>query len=157
MDSWRHREAFKGPIHKFFICSHVPWGPAKGREAEWSGPEMLEERLGTVALGRELREQLPGSRCWLIPHIATAILLRQTPLSERHQTQGKQQPHPQVILCPTLWCLCLTADYRVTKGFSPRPRSLVVWNRLTKACSDIWHYLTPSDITRGGSRKKKQW
>ena len=48
-----------------FICSHLPWAyRAEGGQSE---PEMLEESLGLVTLGRELEEQP-----------AEAIVLRQT-------------------------------------------------------------------------------
>ena len=40
-----------------FVCSHLPWALAEGGQ---SGLEMLEENLGLVVLGRELKEQLPG-------------------------------------------------------------------------------------------------
>ena len=44
-----------------FVCSHIPWAPAEG---EQSGLETLEKSLRLVALGRELKEQLPRSlRC----------------------------------------------------------------------------------------------
>ena len=43
-----------------------------------SGLEMLEERLGMVALRRELRGQLPGSLFWVILQKAGATILRQT-------------------------------------------------------------------------------
>ena len=35
-----------------FICSHLTWAPAEGGQ---SGLEMLEESLGLVDLGRELK------------------------------------------------------------------------------------------------------
>ena len=59
-ESWSYREPFKEPTHKFHLQSLI-LGSSKGRGQ--SGLGMLEESLGTVALGRELREQLPGSQC----------------------------------------------------------------------------------------------
>ena len=43
-----------------FVGRHLPWVLA---EAGLSGLETLEESLGLVALGRQLKEQLPGSLC----------------------------------------------------------------------------------------------
>ena len=37
---------------------------------------MAEESLGLVALGRELKEQPPGSLCRVIPHSTESIFLR---------------------------------------------------------------------------------
>ena len=42
------------------ICSHLPWALAEGG---LSGLEMCEDNLWLVALGKELKEQLPGSLC----------------------------------------------------------------------------------------------
>ena len=45
-----------------FHMQPLTLGSGKGGGGR-SGLVMLEERLGAVALGRELREQLPGSQC----------------------------------------------------------------------------------------------
>ena len=45
-------------------------------EVGQSGLEMLEESLGLMALGRELKEQPPGSLCLVISLTAEAITLR---------------------------------------------------------------------------------
>ena len=61
-----------------YFCSHLPWSQAEGGK---SGLEILEESLGLVVLRRELKEQPPGSPCWVIPNTAEATFLRQgTPL-----------------------------------------------------------------------------
>ena len=52
-----------------------------GYSGEYSGLEVLEERLGTEALERELTEWLPaplGQRAYCIPQMAAAFVLRQT-------------------------------------------------------------------------------
>ena len=56
MDGWRCKEPFKGPRYKFSYAATYPGLQQSGGQ---SGLEMLEVRLGTVALGRGLREQLP--------------------------------------------------------------------------------------------------
>ena len=57
--------------------------------------EMLEECPGLVALGRELKEQPPGSLNLVIPHNAEAIFLEQSIPLQWHQPEGKQEPCPQ--------------------------------------------------------------
>ena len=49
----------KGPKHKIlFAATYTVPG-----EGGHSGLEMLEDSLGLVALGRQLKEQPPGSLC----------------------------------------------------------------------------------------------
>ena len=63
---------------QIFVYRHLPWVPA---EEGKSRLETLEETLGLAALVRELKEQPPGSLCWVIPHSAEAIFLKNsTPL-----------------------------------------------------------------------------
>ena len=54
IDNWRCKELFKGPMHKFSFAATYPglWQWCGGVQ---SGLEMPEERLGTEALGKELR------------------------------------------------------------------------------------------------------
>ena len=76
-DVWRLREPLKDQSTKFHL-QPLTWGPAEGGQ---SGLEMLEKSLRLVALGRELKEQPPGSLCRVIPHTVEAVFLRQsTPL-----------------------------------------------------------------------------
>ena len=59
---------------KYHVSSHLSWALT---EEGQSGLETLEESLGLVAQEREMKEQLPVSQGWVIPHTA-AILLRQS-------------------------------------------------------------------------------
>ena len=60
------------------MCSHFLWALAEGGQ---SGLETHEERLGLVALRREVNGQPPGPLCWVIRYTAGVIFLRQsTPL-----------------------------------------------------------------------------
>ena len=55
----------KGQHIKF--CLHpLTLGSSRGRAESTRGLETLEESLGLVALGRQLREQPPGSMCWVM-------------------------------------------------------------------------------------------
>ena len=52
-DGWRHKELFKGPMHKFsFVVTYLGFQQMR----EQSGIETPEDRLGTEALGGEWRE-----------------------------------------------------------------------------------------------------
>ena len=73
----RDAESLLKVRHTKFHCSHLPWALVEGRQ---SGLEMLEERLGLVALGRELKEPTPGSLCLTVPHAVEAILPKQSTL-----------------------------------------------------------------------------
>lgn len=52
--------SFKGPKHKFFVFSHLPWALAKGGWCRLGSPE---ESLEWEALGRDMEELLLGSLC----------------------------------------------------------------------------------------------
>ena len=81
MESWKLKELFKGSTHKFSLAA--TYLGLKQRQGQ-HGLEVLEERLGTEALERELTEWLPaplGQRAYCIPQMAAAFVLRQaTPL-----------------------------------------------------------------------------
>ena len=85
--------------------SHLPWAAAEGGQ---SGLEMHEESQGLVALGRELKEQPPGSLCWVIPHTAEAIFLRQ---NTALQAWGEAIAPPAGIPLALPWSLSQTDEY----------------------------------------------
>ena len=62
-------------MHKISFAATFPWAPAEGGQSRL---EKLEESLGFVALGRELREQVEGFLYWVILRTEEAILLRQS-------------------------------------------------------------------------------
>ena len=79
------------------ICSHLPCGPAE----EWqSALKMWEESLELVALGREVKEQMPGSLYWVIPHTEGAIFLRQSNPLQVASAWGKVTALPTGIPLP---------------------------------------------------------
>ena len=141
MDNWRCKEPFKGPTHKFFICSHLPWALAKQGQ---SGLETLG-RQGTVALRRELRKQPPGSRCWVIPHNAGSIFLRQSTHLQVSWAwrkaialpSGGPLPHHVVLKSD---CRFQSDQINNWKSQPHTVKSLVVSNRLPKA--RLGHHLT---------------
>ena len=92
-DDGRQREPPKGPMHKNLICSHLHWALAEG------GLEILEQSLWLVALGRELKEQPPGSLCSVIPNTAGDIFLRQsTPLQMAYAWGEAIAPYTGITL-----------------------------------------------------------
>ena len=105
-NDWRRREPRKGPTHKIPFIATYPGLQQRGQ----NGLETCKESLGLVALGREMKEESLGSLCWVIPHTARAILLRQsTPLQvasgwgeARNPPTGIILPHP-VVLKPDCW------------------------------------------------------
>ena len=99
-DGWRCREPPRGPTHKIFICRYLPWAPAKGGK---SGLKMLEESLGMVTLGWKLREQPLGSQCWVNPHTAGIILLRQKSFLQVKSAWREAIAPPTRITSPTDW------------------------------------------------------
>ena len=99
---WGCRDPYICCVLQNLVCSHLPWDPAEG---EQSGLETLEKTLGLVALGRELKKQLPGSLCWVIPHTAGTMPLSQSTPLWMASAWGKQYPHLQELLHPTAWLL----------------------------------------------------
>ena len=74
------------------MCSHLPW---LGRHSRL---ELLEESLGLVALGRELKGQPPGSLCRVIAASYRSVPLSRALLSKwlLRSAAGRLSPtHPQ--------------------------------------------------------------
>ena len=67
--------------------------------------EMLQE-----SLERELKEQPPGTMCWVIPHTTKATILRQSTPLHLASAYGEVITPPKELLCSTLWCLSPAAD-----------------------------------------------
>ena len=136
-------------MHKISFTATYPGLQQRG--VGKSRLEMLEESLWTVALRKELREQPPGSPCWVIPQTAGATLLRQsTPLwmastwgEATALPTGMSLPHPGVLK-PHCW---------LQIGQINNWRRQIAGS-LRQATSGQTG--TPIDITRGRFRKKRQ-
>ena len=88
-----------------FCWQPLTLGARRGR-AEWTRDAWGESGVGVSGE----RTEGPAARihCWVIDHSAEATLSGRALLSEWHQPEGKQEPCPLELLCPTLWCLSLT-------------------------------------------------
>ena len=65
-----------------------------------SGIETCEKSLCLVALGRELKEQLTGSLCWVIPHTEEVIFIRQSDTLQVELAWGEAIAFPTGITPP---------------------------------------------------------
>ena len=85
--------------HTNCICSQLPWATAEGGQSRL---EPCEESLGLlVALGRDMKGQLPGCLCSVMPpHCNSSLSWTEYLPSMRHQPYllNSFLPHPVELL-----------------------------------------------------------
>ena len=112
MVGWRHKELFKGPMHKF---SFVVTYPGFQQRKEQSVLETPEERLGTEALGREQRVAAGIPVLSHLPKSGSPRAQADHSLLSDSSWRGNNSPTPERDSAPAFWCMSLTIVCRVKR------------------------------------------